>query len=63
MNINLEDIDIDRLRKDLIEHFTASMFIVSPVALVDLSKVENASDEEVIQIAKDNNFNLKKYLK
>ena len=63
MNINLEDIDIDRLRKDLIEHFTASMFIVSPVALVDLSKVVNASDEEVIQIAKDNNFNLKEYLK
>ena len=63
MNINIEDIDVDKLRKDLIEHFTASMFIVSPVALMDLTQVENASDEEVIKIAIDNKFNLNNYLK
>ncbi len=63
MNIKLEDINIDKLRQDLMEYFTASMFIVSPVALIDLSKVESASDEKIIQIAKDNNFNLKEYLK
>lgn len=63
MNINIEDINVNKLRKDLIEHFTASMFIVSPVALMDLTKVENASDEEVIKIAIDNRFDLNHYLK
>lgn len=63
MNIDINDIDIEKLRNDLIEYFTSAMFIVSPVALVDLTEVENASDEELIQIALDNKFDLRKYLK
>lgn len=63
MNIDIEKIDIEKLRKDLIEHFTAAMFIVSPIALMDLSIVENVSDEEVVKIALDNKFDLTKYLK
>ena len=57
-----EDIDIERLRKDLIEHFTATMFCVSKVAIVDLSRVENASDQEVVEIAIENHFDLNKYI-
>ena len=56
-------IDIEKLRKALIDYFTSAMFMVSPVALVDLTKVENASDEKVIQIALDNKFDLTKYQK
>ena len=55
--------DIEKLRNDLIEYFTSAMFIVSPVALVDLTEVENASDEKVIKIALDNKFDLSKYIK
>lgn len=63
MNIDINDIDIEKLRNDLIEYFTSAMFIVSPVALVDLTEVENASDEKVIKIALDNKFDLSKYIK
>lgn len=63
MDIDIRDIDIVRLRKDLIEHFTATIFCVSKAALVDLSKVENANVEEVVRIAIENHFNLNNYLK
>ena len=63
MNIDINDIDIEKLRNDLIEYFTSAMFIVSPVALVDLTEVENDSDEKVIKIALDNKFDLSKYIK
>ena len=62
-DIDINDIDIEKLRNDLIEYFTSAMFIVSPVALVDLTEVENASDEKVIKIALDNKFDLSKYIK
>lgn len=63
MNIYINDIDIEKLRNGLIEYFTSAMFIVSPVALVDLTEVENARDEMVIKIALDNKFDLSKYIK
>lgn len=56
------DIDVDKLRQDLIDYFTSAMFMVSPVALVDLTEVENASDEKVIKIALDNGFDLCNYI-
>ena len=57
----MQDIDIDLLRQDLIDYFTSSMFMVSPVALVDLTEVENASDDKIIKIALDNGFDLNNY--
>lgn len=59
--VSIDDIDIEKLRKDLIDYFTGAMFMVSPVALIDLTEVENASDEKLIQIALDNRFDLTKY--
>ena len=61
MNIDIDDIDVDSLRDDLKDYFTSAMFIASPVALMDLSEVENASDVEVVQIALNNGFNLSEY--
>lgn len=63
MIIDVEIVDVDKLRNDLIEHFTAAMFIVSPVAMIDLNKVESASNEEIIKMAIENKFDLNKYLK
>ena len=55
------DIDVESLRRDLIDYFTSAMFAVSPVALVDLTRIENASDEEIVQIAIENRFDLERY--
>ena len=63
MEIDYTDIDFDSLRDDLIEHFTSAYFIVSSLALADLSSVENATDSELISIARRCGFNLTKYLK
>ena len=63
MSIDINDIDIEKLRRDLIDYFTSAMFMVSPIAVVDVTDVEYASDEEVVKIALDNKFDLRKYLK
>ena len=63
MYINIEDINILKLRKDLIDYYTSAMFIVSPMAIMDLTKVEKASDQELVKIAMDNKFDLRNYLK
>jgi hypothetical protein len=55
------EIDIDKLRADLVDYFGTAKFNVSPLALIDLSKVENASEEELVQIALKNGFDLTKY--
>ena len=56
-----DDIDIDRVRQDLEDDFLGIMFNVSPAALVDLSKIENATDEEIIEIARRNGYDLERY--
>lgn len=54
--------DIERLRDDLIDYFgTAAMF--NPVAYMNVSEVERATDEELIDIALQNGFDLSKYMK
>ena len=62
MNIDIDDINIERLREDLINYFTSAMFTISPVALVDLTEVERATDEQLIQKAIDNRFDLERYI-
>lgn len=56
------NIDVDRLREDLIDYFgTAAFGGGFGAALLDVERVRRASDEEVIQIAIDNGFDLSKY--
>ena len=58
MNIEL---DIESLREDLINYYgTATSFY--PVAIMDVIKVEKATDEELIQIAIKNNIDLNNYI-
>ncbi|MBR3161339.1 MAG: hypothetical protein IKF19_01250 [Bacilli bacterium] len=63
MYINIDDINIEKLRKDLIDYYTSAMFIASPIAILDLTKVEKANDEEIVTIAINNKFDLNNYLK
>jgi len=61
--MNIEDIDIEKLRIDLIDYFGSAMISLTTLALMDLSRVEKANDEELIQIAQQNGFKLEKYIK
>lgn len=55
------DIDYEKLRSDLMDYFGAAMFSGLPMAIVDLSDVEIVSNNELIQIAKKNGFDLTEY--
>lgn len=58
----MNNIDFDRLRRDLIDYFESALFIGGfCMAIVDISKVQNASNDELIKIALNNKFDLKKY--
>lgn len=55
------NIDIERLRRDLIDYFGAAIPIY-PVAIMDVIEVENADYYKLIEIAKCNGFNLDNYI-
>ena len=53
-------IDIERLRDYLIDYF-GSLAQIYPSAYMEVSRVENASYEELINIAISNNIDLSKF--
>ena len=53
----------DALRADLIDYFGTAMFGASPLAMMELSRVENATGDELIHIAENNGFDLNKYIR
>lgn len=44
-------IDVDKLRSYLIDYYGTAAFSGMPMALVDLSKVQSCSVEDLVQIA------------
>ena len=56
-----EEINISKLREDLLDYYGTAMFNASPLAIIELVKIEKASDDELIEIAIDNNFDLNEY--
>ena len=56
------NIDIKKLKEDLIDYFGTAMYNASPLAMIELVKIEKASNQEIIQIAIDNNFDLNEYV-
>lgn len=54
------NIDFDKLREDLIDYFGTAMGTF-PIAVMNVAKVESASDRELIRIATQNGFNLENY--
>ena len=57
-----ETINIEKLRDDLINYYGTALYNSSPLAIIELSKIERSNDEEIIKIAIENNFNLNKYI-
>lgn len=55
-------IDVDRLRRDLMDYFGTATFSGFPMAVIDLAKIERATDSEIVRIAEKNGFNLRKYI-
>jgi len=55
-------IDTDRLRRDLMDYYGTAMFSGFPMAVVDLSRIERASDEKLIEIAQKNGVDLCEYV-
>ena len=56
-----ENLNIDKLREDLLDYYGTAMFNGFPMAVFDLNKVERASDEELRQMAQRNGVDLTKY--
>lgn len=59
----MKEIDFERLREDLVDYFGTAMFAGFPVAVVDVTQVEMATNEQLIQIAQANGFDLNNYTK
>ena len=49
--MDFDDLDYDRLRSDLMDNYGTAMCSGFPMAVMDLGKVERASESELLQIA------------
>ena len=58
----MENIDYEKLRSDLIDYFGTAMTSGFGVAIIDLSRVERASENELINIALQCGFDLTDYV-
>lgn len=56
------EINIEKLREDLYDYFGTAMINTSPLAMMELTKIEKANIYELIKIAEENGFDLNKYL-
>ena len=56
------EIDIDRLRRDMKDYYGTAMFNASPMPVLDLSRVERASDMEIVEMAQKNGVDLSDYI-
>lgn len=56
-------LDADKLKKDLKDYFGTAMFGGSPLAMMDMVQVEGASEDELVEIAKRNGFDVTDYLR
>lgn len=57
-----EFIDIEKLREYLINYYGTATNVF-PAAVLDVIKIENASEEELIKIALKNNIDLNNFIK
>ena len=56
------EIDIDRLRRDMKDYYGTAMFNASPMAVMDLSRIERASDMEIVEEAQKTGLDLTDYI-
>jgi len=53
--------DMESLRSDLMDYFGTAAFSVAPIAMCDVACVQNADDDELIEIAQESGFDVRKY--
>ena len=59
----MEEIDINKLKKDLKDYYEAAYFTLGyGAALMNSFDLDNLSDEEIINKAIDNGINLENYI-
>ena len=56
-----KEFDVNRLRKDMQDDYGTAMMNGFPAAMIDLSKVERASDEELLRMAQEQGVDLGRY--
>ena len=56
------EIDISRLRRDLEDYYGTAMFSGFPMAVMDVSRVERMSAQELVELAQKNGVDLRKYV-
>jgi len=56
----MNNIDYNSLRNDLIEYFGTALRIY-PIAIIEISKIELASNSDLLEIAINNGFNISDY--
>lgn len=57
----MSNINILKLKKDLMDYFGTAVFNGMPNAMIELSKISNASDSQIINLALNIGFNLSEY--
>ncbi len=57
----MSNINILRLKKDLMDYFGTAVFNGMPNAMIELSKISNASDSQIINLALNIGFDLSEY--
>ena len=55
------ELDTNKLRKDLIDYYGTAMNNGFPMAVIDLSKAETASEQELIRMAEEEDIDLSRY--
>ena len=59
----MKEFNYGELRNDLIEYFGTAVAVGLSTAIIDLSFVEECSEEQLIRVAINNGFNLNNYKK
>lgn len=57
-----KNINYRELRQDLMDYFGTAVASGNPMAIIELSKVETATDQQLLQIAIKNGFDLTEYI-
>ena len=55
-------IDVDKLREDMEENYGSAMFDGFTMAAMEFSMVEDMSDQELVEFARENGVDLRKYI-
>ena len=55
-------LDTERLRRDLEDDYGSAMSSGFPMAMMEMSEVEKASDRELIEMARETHADLSKYI-